>query len=143
MFNIKLNFFISPITLFELYSIISRLCSNLVLPKKTIHATVDTIVHFIMEDCNLRLLSKTYLTTFYFRDQKVRIPLEYRMSILLAEKLKLRALDLLHIAYASILEEKKRIFVTGDNEILSKRNIIRKLTGLEIKHPKDLLKTHE
>jgi len=96
-----------------------------------------------MEDCNLRLLSKTYLTTFYFRDQKVRIPLEYRMSILLAEKLKLRALDLLHIAYASILEEKKRIFVTEDNEILSKRNIIRKLTGLEIKHPKDVLKTHE
>jgi len=137
--NEEFDFFISPITLFELYSVISRLRPNLVLPQEAKHASVSTIIRFMIEDCNLKLVSKTYLITTYFMNQKFRMPFEYSMSTILAEKLKLRALDLLHIAYASMLKDKIRIFVTGDDEILERKGVIKEFIGLEVKHPKDLL----
>jgi len=141
--NESFEFFISPVTLFELYAVISRLRPNLVLPQEAKYASVNTIVRFVVEDCNLKLISKTYLVTTYFMDQRVRIPFEYSMSTILAEKLRLRALDLLHIAYASMLKDKVQIFVTGDDEILEKRDVIKKFTEFEIKHPKDLCQKHD
>ncbi len=136
--NKDFEFFISPVTLFELYAVISRLLPHLFLPPEVRHVSVSTIVHFIMEDCNLKFTSKTYLTTIYFRDQRIRTPFEYSMAMILAERLKLRALDLLHISYASILRDKAQLFVTGDDEFLKRRKAIKEFTGLKVMHPKDL-----
>ncbi len=133
------RFFISPVTLFELYSVISRLRPNLVLSHEARHASMNTIVRFMMEDCNLKLISKTFLAAPYFLGERIRLPLEYWLSMMLAEKLRLRALDLLHIAYAAMLRDELKTFVTGDDEILERKEAIKKAVDLEIRHPSDLL----
>jgi len=135
----KFEFFISPITLFELYSVISRLYPNMIFPQEVESISVDTLVHFIVEDCNLKLVSKNYLVTTYFRKRKIRMPFEYLMSMMLAEKLKLKALDLLHIAYAAMLRDSIQTFVTGDSEILERKSIIKDIVGIEVEHPKNFL----
>ena len=136
--NKVLEFLISPITLFELYSVISMLGPNLVLPQEVKGVSLDTLVRFIIEDCNIRLISEVFFIPINLNQQKVNLPLEYLISITLAEKLKLRALDLLHIAYAAMLREKVKIFVTGDEEILGKKATIKKVVGIEVKHPEDI-----
>ena len=135
----KFEFFISPITLFELYSVISRLYPDMIFPQEVESISVDTLVHFIVEDCNLKLVSKNYLVTTYFRKQKIRMLFEYLMSMMLAEKLKLRALDLLHIAYVAMLRDNIQTFVTGDSEILERKSIIEDIVGIEVEHPKNFL----
>jgi hypothetical protein len=54
--------------------------------------------------------------------------------ISLSIKLKLKTLDLLHIAYASQLAKQNfiRFFITLDSEILNKKDIILKATGIKI-----------
>ena len=136
--NKALEFLISPITLFELYSVISRLGPNLVLPQEVKGVSLDTLVRFIIEDCNIRLISEVFFIPINLNQQKVNLPLEYLISITLAEKLKLRALDLLHIAYVAMLREKVKIFVTGDEEILGKKTTIKKVVRIEVKHPEDI-----
>jgi len=138
LFTRSFRFFISPVTLFELYSVISRLRPGLVLPKEAKHASVNTIVRFMMEDCGLKLVSKTFLAAAFFLGEKARLPLEYWLSVILAEKLRLRALDLLHIAYAAMLRDKVQIFVTGDDEILERRDSIKETVELEVRHPREL-----
>ena len=135
----EFEFFISPITLFELYSVISRLYPNMIFPQEVESISVDTLVHFIVEDCNLKLVSKNYLVTTYFRKRKIRMPFEYLMSMMLAERLKLRALDLLHIAYIAMLRDSIQAFVTGDGEILERKSIIKDIVGIEVEHPKNIL----
>ncbi|MHA1582090.1 MAG: type II toxin-antitoxin system VapC family toxin [Candidatus Baldrarchaeia archaeon] len=135
----RFEFLISPITLFELYSVISRLYPNMVFPQEVESVSVDTLVHFIVEDCNLKLASKNYLVTTYFRKRKMRMPFEYLMSMMLAEKLKLRALDLLHIAYVAMLRDNIQTFVTGNGEILERKSIIKDIIGIKVEHPKDFL----
>ena len=129
---------ISPVTLFELYSVISRLRPGLVLPKEARQASVSTIVRFVIEDCDLKLVSKTFLAAAHFLGDRARMPLEYWLSVMLAEKLRLRALDLFHIAYASMLRDKVQIFVTGDDEILERKSVIKELVELEVRHPREL-----
>ncbi len=57
------------------------------------------------------------------------------MAAALAEKLKLRALDLLHILYTSMLMDKIKLLVTCDNGILKMRKVIEKFTELKVVHP--------
>ncbi len=89
----------------------------------------------MIESCSLKFASKTYLTTIYSRNLKIRIQFEYSMAAALAEKLKLRALDLLHILYTSMLMDKIKLLVTCDNGILKMRKVIEKFTELKVVHP--------
>ena len=73
-------------------------------------------------------------------NQKGKIPLEYYISIKLAEKLTLKTLDLLHIAYAYILREEIDYFTTGDKDIIQEREKIKQQTGIEIKTPREIIK---
>ena len=53
-----------------------------------------------------------------------RVPLEYIYAMRLADALKLRALDLLHVAQAALLEGEVEALVTGEEEILERRERI-------------------
>ena len=57
----------------------------------------------------------------------------------LADALKLRALDLLHVAQAALLEGEVEALVTGEEEILERRKRIEKLTGLSVTSPRELI----
>ncbi len=130
--------FISPVTLFELYAVISRISPYLLLPNELNHTSLATLIHFIIKDCNLNFKSRTLLTSINFKGFKATLPFEYLMSSFLAEKLRLRALDLLHISYAAMLRDEVKLFITGDEEILEKKEAIKEFTEVEVRHPKEM-----
>ncbi len=132
-------FQISPVGLFELYSVISRIRGSIILPEKFRETPVDVLIRFIIRDLDLRPIAATYLVKL--REFKVRIPLEYYLCIILSKRLRLRALDMLHIAYASILRDKVEAFVTGDHELLEKRNLILREAKVRVKEPGELLES--
>jgi hypothetical protein len=68
--------------------------------------------------------------------------MEYSRAASEAHNLQLKALDLLHLAYASLishLEFKLDLFVTADQDILDRNSKIQESLGLRTVHPKDLL----
>ena len=135
----KYKFVISPITLTELHSVLSRVKHQISLPKDIETIDIPTLVEFIIEDCNLKLLSKTRIVTYQIGKERVRIPLEYYIALSIADKIKLRTLDLIHIAYAYLIKDQINAFVTGDNEILEKRKTILHTLGIEVKPPQDII----
>ncbi|MBM5805977.1 MAG: type II toxin-antitoxin system VapC family toxin [Candidatus Verstraetearchaeota archaeon] len=68
------------------------------------------------------------------------MPLEYLVAMRMAEKLGLRALDLLHIAYATLMKEEIDAFITGDEEILEERDGIKNISGVEIASVQEVAK---
>jgi hypothetical protein len=70
--------------------------------------------------------------------------MEYTTAAALAPNLKLRSLDLLHLAYASLISQLEfsiSSFVTGDEAILGKTDEVRKSLNITATHPKDALRT--
>jgi predicted nucleic acid-binding protein len=123
------RFLASPVTLFEIYSVISRVDFEAALPGA---ADPDTLAGFILEDCHLEVISRPRLAVLEGVGRKdLLIPLEYLVAARIASGVRLRALDLLHIAYASMLGEDIDGFVTCDEEILRKRREIRRASGVE------------
>ena len=67
--------------------------------------------------------------------------MEYSKAASEAYRLRLKALDLLHLAYASLisrLEFKLDLFVTADQDILNAASEIEESLGLKTTHPKDI-----
>jgi len=67
--------------------------------------------------------------------------MEYSKAASEAYRLRLKALDLLHLAYAGLisrLEFKLDLFVTADQDILDTASEIEESLGLRTMHPKDL-----
>jgi predicted nucleic acid-binding protein len=130
------KFYGSPITLVELYSVISRNIQRYVLPpgieevtnhKSKLLITVKYFlqlipIHLISDEAKLRDFDQLKLFHKFFD------------AIELADKLKLRTLDLLHIVYAGQLAKKRLIkyFVTFDSDFLDKKEIILENTGVEV-----------
>jgi hypothetical protein len=70
--------------------------------------------------------------------------MEYSTAAALAPKLKLRSLDLLHLAYASLisrLEFSIFSFVTGDEIIIGKTDEIRESLNMTVTHPNDAIRS--
>jgi len=44
----------------------------------------------------------------------------------------------MHIAYAYMIKDFIDVFTTGDEEILEKSNVIERLLGITVKHPKEI-----
>lgn len=141
-FKSNLDFIISPITIVELYCVLSRVRNELNVPMQA-EPLIDTLVAFIIKDCKLRLLSKGYYVKKSFGLQECRIGLEYYVATRFAEQLGLRTLDMLHLSYAWMLKKSLGVdlFVTGDEEILEKSEDIRKSLEIKVYHPKQLLQT--
>ena len=94
---------------------------------------MNTLVRFIIEDCGLKVIHRTRLSMVRGTDEKrLPIPLEYALAMQLSEKLALRALDLLHVAYMSLLRDEVEVFVTGDEELLEAGKKIKELVGIEV-----------
>jgi len=137
--------YITPLSLTELHSVFSRMLEQILLPKEVkvdLPVTVSTLANFAIKHCNLTVASIPYTVLAEIGDLTVRAPIEQAMSYLLAGTLKLRSLDLLHIALCWVLKMQQRVdlFVTIDDEIDSKREIIREETGVKVKHLKEMVK---
>ncbi|MEM1575069.1 MAG: PIN domain-containing protein [Nitrososphaerota archaeon] len=133
----KANFYISPLTLVELYSILSRIKNKIILPFQE-EILLDTLITFIVKDCKLRVISKTYSIERLVVGYKIRLPVEYYLAMRFAEKLKLKTMDLLHILYTWLFKRNYHIdsFITGDYDIINKADKINELFGIKILHPK-------
>lgn len=133
------KFYASPLTLVELYAVLSRLLDELLIPQG-FEKDLDALVGFIVKDCKLNVVPHLYTLTLDFHARKIRMPLEYYLTFRYAGRLKLRALDLIHICYAKILNEfyDVEFFVTGDEELLSKAEVASELLKLRISHPRDI-----
>ncbi len=137
--------YVTPLSLAELYSVFSRMLGAILLPKQAkidSPITVNTLVNFAVKHCNLIVASLPYTVLVEIGGLTIRAPIEQAMSYSLAGTLKLRSLDLLHIALCWILKMQQRIsmFITIDEEIDSKRDIIRQETGVKVKHLREILK---
>ncbi len=68
------------------------------------------------------------------------MPIEYSEALKTAAGLRLKTLDLLHLAYAGLLNSLRvRVenFVTADSDILARSRFIAEQFGFNTLHPKD------
>jgi predicted nucleic acid-binding protein len=130
------EFYASTLTLTELYSVLSRNIQSFRLPpgieelvdyKTKLRLAVAYLLqliplHIISDEAKLADLDCWKIFNKFFE------------GINLAFKLKLKTLDLLHIAYASQFMEKGlvKFFVTFDSEILENREAILEGLGIEV-----------
>jgi predicted nucleic acid-binding protein len=130
------KFYASTLTLVELYSVISRNIQKYKLPPGIEEITNYRIKLRVTITYFLKLLS-----LYIFSDEaKIidldRLKLFYKFfdAISLATELKLKTLDLLHLAYARQLAKKKLIkfFVTFDSEIIKNKEVILKNIEIEV-----------
>jgi len=138
-FQKNYDFVVSPVTLVELYSVLARIKPFLRFSKGLESVNLDTLIAFIIYDLKLKLVARSFMSSFQIFGERFRIPLEYHLAMRFAEKLRLKTLDALHIVYAYILRDSLDYIVTGDDDILSAREMIKQYIGLEIRNPSELL----
>ena len=98
-------------------------------------------MEYIFKDADLTLASQVGTSIIHVGERTVQVPMEYSRAAYAAHNLQLKALDLLHLAYASLisrLEFKLDLFVTADQDILDRASKIEESLGLTTRHPKDL-----
>ena len=136
-FQKNYEFVISPITLVELYSVLSRVRPFLKFEKGLENTNMDTLIAFILYDSKLKIVARSFISRLQILSKRLRVPLEYHLAIKFAEKLQLKTLDMLHIAYAYMLRNRLDYIVTGDDDILKARELIKRHMGLEIREPSE------
>jgi len=144
--NSKPTKVISPLTFEELSSVIARTEEEMQLPlliqKEPPGRRTRAVVEYIIRDSGLTLASELGSSRIRIGNRSLNIPLEYSKAASLAPLLKLRALDLLHLAYAHLIDKLQfsvTSFVTGDEAIISKAQDIHKSLEIAIRHPKDTI----
>lgn len=135
---------ISPLTFEELSSVLARRETELEIPpflqKEPLPRRIRAIVEYVIRDSDLTVASELGSSRIRVGNRSVTMPMEYSKASSLAPLLKLRALDLLHLAYAYLigrLQISIKTFVTGDDEIISRTVEIHKSLDLMVKHPGD------
>jgi predicted nucleic acid-binding protein len=136
---------VSALSFAELTAVLSRIRPELQLPepvqKEPLKRRIRAAVEYIFKDAGLTLASQVGSSILQIGGRTVMIPLEYSKAASEAYRLQLKALDLLHLAYANLisrLEFKLDLFVTGDQDILDHAGRIEESLGLRAAHPKDL-----
>ena len=137
-FALNAEFYASPATLLELQAVFSSVKRELVLPAPL---PIDALAAFVVRDCNLKLVPKGYLVRRSVASQEVKVPFEYVVGSRFAERLRLRALDLVHVAYAWLLKRTAGVkaLVTGDDEILRRSEVVEDVAGIRVLHPKAVI----
>jgi predicted nucleic acid-binding protein len=133
---------ISPLTIIELYSVLSRKSEEYALPPR-IRAVdneklrIRILVNHVIKDMKLRIVDDEPRVEQINKTKLFHI---YQKAIKYAVDLKLKTLDLLHIAYATLLAGKGlvNVFTTLDNEILAKGYLLEKL-GLKLLNPYNIV----
>ncbi|OLD03933.1 MAG: hypothetical protein AUJ07_05160 [Crenarchaeota archaeon 13_1_40CM_3_53_5] len=139
---------ISSLTFEELSSVLSRIEENLELPsilrQEPPQRRIRALVEYVVRDCRLTIASQVGSSRIRLGGRSVTMPMEYSTAAALAPKLKLRSLDLLHLAYASLisrLEFSISSFVTGDETILGKTDEIQESLNITVTHPDNAIRT--
>ena len=129
------KFYVSSLTLVELYSVFSRM-NQLEHPLVGDDA-LSTLVAFTIRDCRLRVVRRSRPVETSSLGERVNLPMEYYFSMKFAHELKLRTLDLIHLAHAWVARSRDSVeaFVTGDEEVLEKSEVIRKIFKVRAVHP--------
>ena len=129
----------------RLTAVLARVRPELQLPepvqKEPFKRRIRAAVEYIFKDAGLTLASQVGTSIIRVGERTVPIPMEYSRAASEAHKLRLKALDLLHLAYASFisrLEFKLDLFVTADQDILDRTSQIEEALGLRTMHPKNL-----
>lgn len=135
---------VSALTFEELSAVLARMKPELLLPHpvqaEPLKRRVRAAVEYIFQDSGLNLASQVGTSTLRLGGRRVSISMEYSKAAAEAHKLGLKALDLLHLAQAHLigqLEYSLDLFVTGDQEILSKAREIQEALDLRAVHPSD------
>ena len=138
---------ISSLTFAELSSVLSRVEENLDLPsvlrQEPPQRRIRALVEYVVRDCRLTIASQLGASRVRLGGRNVTMPMEYSTAAALAPKLKLRSLDLLHLAYASLisrLEFSISSFVTGDETILGKKDDIRESLNITPTYPNEAIR---
>jgi len=132
------KFYASTLTLVELYSLVSRNIQKYKLPpgieeltnhRSKLRATIIYFLkllslHIVSDEGKLISIDLDHLKLFC----------KFSDAINLATKLKLKTLDLLHLAYARQLAVKGlvKFFITFDSQILENKETILKDVGIEV-----------
>ncbi len=133
---------ISPVSVVELAAVTSRLEAELQAPKELLEEPprrrIHVLVEFFIRDCNLTLASVPAQAKIRVAGAILRVPVEYQSSNRLAHALKLKALDLIHLAYADNLRAwgyDLDTFVTCDEDVLKRSENIQQILGFRVKGP--------
>ncbi len=126
---------ISPLVLAEIYSVVSRNSERINLGLNVAEADLPAVI--------ARLCMRKYdlkLVCVFDKDFSIfgEIPTEFKLAFMLAPKLKLRTLDLLHISYAWAIKlngYNVEEFVTLDGGILDRAKDIEKITDIRVIEP--------
>ncbi len=134
--------FISPLTLVELYSVYSRILVHVrfpsVLRRVADEEKVGALVEASVIDCALSPVAVSLSADWVLTEHRISVPLEYAEARRLAPRLRLRAMDLLHIAYTSLLRKTGvpiKEFVTGDEDLVGKSKRIESVVGVKVSTP--------
>jgi predicted nucleic acid-binding protein len=133
---------ISPVSAVELFAVVSRLQTNIQAPMEIVEESprrrVRALVEFLIRDCKLFVASVPAQAKIRIAGTMVSVPVEYESCIRLAHVLKLKTLDLIHLAYADNLRKWGHdvdVFVTFDGDILRGSTNIQQQLGIEVKEP--------
>ncbi len=101
---------------------------------------VRALTEYFVRFLGLRMESLSLTARLNVANSIVAMPIEYSEALKRAAALKLKTLDLLHLAYAGLLNSLRvRVerFVTTDLDILAGSKIIAEQFGFNALHPED------
>jgi predicted nucleic acid-binding protein len=133
---------VSPVSVIELAAVISRIDSKMQAPQELLQEPpkrrVRTLVEYMIRDSGFFLASVPAQARIKVAGVVLSVPIEYHSCIRLAHALKLKTLDLLHLAYADGLRKWGHdidTFATFDVDMLERSSAIHDELGIEIKEP--------
>lgn len=135
------DFYISPLTVLELYCVVSRNIAKYRLPPIALSLSdkdkVEYIINYSIRAMNLKICNEDNINEV-LDNLGVEIFSEYHCAIELSPALRLKSLDMLHIAYAFRLrkEGKIRYIVSLDDEIRKRKSLIKSETNLNLIYKK-------
>ncbi len=108
--------------------------------KETGVRRIRALSEYFVKFLQLRLESLPLTARVRVAGSTVNIPMEYSEALKRAAELRLKTLDLLHLAYAGLvsnLRAKIDSFVTADSDILDRGAVIEQQFGFNVAHPKN------
>ena len=133
------EFYISPLTILELYCVVSRNINKYTLPPialilfRSDKDKVEYIIKYSIQRLNLKICQEIN-TNSELENLNIEIFSEYQCAIKLSPRIKLRSLDMLHIAYAFRLRKEGKIkyIVSLDKEIRERKLLIKNITDINL-----------
>jgi len=135
---------VSVLTFLELSAVLARMDQALGLPDQlqgeTSKRRIRAAVEYIFRDSGVTIASHVGASTTSIGGRRISVPMEYSKAASEAHRLRLKTLDLMHLAQAfliSRLQQKLDRFVTGDRDIIDISQDILESFDLRVLRPND------